>query len=57
VPEPPEGAHTDYDLAAENLRHTLKNALDELGKLSAPELIEQRYEKFRRMGNFAVQRT
>jgi acetyl-CoA carboxylase carboxyl transferase subunit alpha len=55
VPEPPEGAHMDYDLAAENLRLTLRNALDELGKLSASELIEQRYEKFRHMGNFAVQ--
>ena len=55
VPEPPEGAHTDYDLAAENLRLTLRNALDELTRLSAPELIEQRYEKFRRMGNFSVQ--
>lgn len=55
VPEPPEGAHMDYDLAAENLRLTLRDALSELTKLSGPELIEQRYDKFRRMGNFAVE--
>jgi acetyl-CoA carboxylase carboxyl transferase subunit alpha len=54
VPEPSEGAHTDYDVAAGNLGKTLRKALDELSPLSGQDLIEQRYEKFRRMGNFAV---
>lgn len=52
VPEPPEGAHTDPDRAAANLGHTLRAALDQLEALTPPELIEQRYTKFRQMGNF-----
>jgi acetyl-CoA carboxylase carboxyl transferase subunit alpha len=52
VPEPPEGAHTDPDTAAANLRETLRAALDQLQALSPEELIEQRYTKFRQMGNF-----
>ena len=52
IPEPPEGAHTDPDGAAASLRETLRSALDQLEPLSAEELIEQRYNKFREMGNF-----
>jgi acetyl-CoA carboxylase carboxyl transferase subunit alpha len=52
VPEPPEGAHTDPDAAASNLRETLRAALDQLETFSSEELIEQRYKKFRQMGNF-----
>jgi acetyl-CoA carboxylase carboxyl transferase subunit alpha len=52
VPEPPGGAQEDHDRAAELLRQTLRGALSELSNLSPAELIEQRYEKFRSMGNF-----
>ncbi len=52
VPEPGEGAHADPDAAAESLRLTLQEAVDELASLSATELIEQRYTKFREMGSF-----
>jgi acetyl-CoA carboxylase carboxyl transferase subunit alpha len=52
VPEPPEGAHTDADGAAAFLRDALRTALDELCALTAEELVEQRYAKFRQMGNF-----
>ncbi|MBI1898339.1 MAG: acetyl-CoA carboxylase carboxyltransferase subunit alpha [Acidobacteria bacterium] len=52
IPEPGEGAHTDHDAAAELLRQTLRSALAELSRLSPQQLIEDRYEKFRRMGNF-----
>lgn len=52
VPEPGEGAHTDYEQAAAFVRDTLRQALDELSRLSPEELVEQRYTKFRRMGNF-----
>ncbi len=52
IPEPGEGAHTDWDAAAAIVRKTLREALDELSRLSPEQLIEQRYEKFRRMGNF-----
>ncbi len=52
IPEPGEGAHTDWDAAAAMVRETLRKALDELTPLSPEELVQQRFEKFRRMGNF-----
>jgi len=52
VPEPGEGAHTDMDQAAENLRLTLRAALAELRALDPAHLVEARYQKFRRMGSF-----
>lgn len=52
VPEPPEGAHMDADAAAQFLRSTLKQALDELSGLPPERLIEERYAKFRQMGGF-----
>jgi len=52
VPEPPEGAQTDPDAAAELLRTVLRQALSEFTGRSAEELIEERYTKFRQMGNF-----
>ena len=52
VKEPGEGAHEDPDGAAESLRVTLSAALTELGSLSAQQLIDDRYQKFRRMGSF-----
>ena len=55
VPEPAEGAHADPDAAAENVRTALRQALSELNGLSATELIEQRYAKFRGMGNYFIE--
>lgn len=52
VPEPEGGAQNDHDRAAELLRETLRTSLAELGKLSAKDLVDQRYEKFRKMGSF-----
>ena len=52
IPEPADGAHTDYDAAAEMVREVLRPALADLLKLSAKDLIDQRYEKFRKMGSF-----
>jgi len=52
ISEPAEGAHTDADKAAEFVRETLRTALAELGKMSPQELIDDRYNKFRRMGDF-----
>jgi acetyl-CoA carboxylase carboxyl transferase subunit alpha len=52
IPEPAEGAHTDPDGAAAALRETLRAALEQLDPLSPEELVEQRYTKFRAMGNF-----
>jgi acetyl-CoA carboxylase carboxyl transferase subunit alpha len=52
IPEPPGGAQEEYDLAAQLLQQTLTATLIELSGLSSAQLIEQRYEKFRTMGNF-----
>jgi acetyl-CoA carboxylase carboxyl transferase subunit alpha len=50
VPEPNGGAHSDPARAAELLAPTIERALRELQKLKVPQLLEERYKKFRRMG-------
>ena len=52
VPEPPGGAQENPEAAAENLRRELARRLDELSTMTAEQLVEHRYTKFRRMGNF-----
>jgi acetyl-CoA carboxylase carboxyl transferase subunit alpha len=52
VPEPGDGAHEDWDAAAELLRKALVARLAELDGLTADQVVEHRYAKFRRMGNF-----
>jgi acetyl-CoA carboxylase carboxyl transferase subunit alpha len=52
VPEPEGGAQQDWDQAAQLLAEALRTAMQSLAGLSAEELINQRYEKFRQMGNF-----
>ena len=52
VPEPEGGAQNDYDVAADFLRETLRSSLHDLSRLSPKQLVDQRYEKFRKMGNF-----
>jgi len=52
VEEPGEGAHVEPDQASFHLGNTLVQALDELAPLSADDLVNQRYDKFRKMGNF-----
>ncbi len=52
VQEPAEGAHTDSNQAAESVKETIRKALAELAPLSRQALIDERYHKFRRMGNF-----
>jgi len=52
IEEPAEGAHTDPNRAAELVKETIQKALAELSPLSSRELIDDRYDKFRRMGSF-----
>ncbi|PYT22726.1 MAG: acetyl-CoA carboxylase carboxyl transferase subunit alpha [Acidobacteria bacterium] len=52
IPEPLGGAQEDPEGAAELMRSKINQALKELGRFSANELVQQRYMKFRRMGNF-----
>jgi acetyl-CoA carboxylase carboxyl transferase subunit alpha len=55
IPEPSGGAHEDPDGAAQCLKLALQKSLAELTRLSADELVQQRYTKFRKMGNFFTQ--
>jgi acetyl-CoA carboxylase carboxyl transferase subunit alpha len=52
VPEPPGGAHSDPAAAAELLGDAIERALREVQRLRGPELLDQRYNKFRKMGVF-----
>jgi acetyl-CoA carboxylase carboxyl transferase subunit alpha len=52
IPEPVGGAHENYDEAARLLKEHLARTIDELSVLSREEIVQQRYEKFRIMGNF-----
>jgi acetyl-CoA carboxylase carboxyl transferase subunit alpha len=52
VNEPEGGAQENADVAAENLRHVLRLHLTDLARLTPDQLVEQRYTKFRNMGNF-----
>jgi acetyl-CoA carboxylase carboxyl transferase subunit alpha len=52
IPEPPGGAHADPNAAAELLAPSMEKAVRELQKLKPPQLVEERYKKFRRMGVF-----
>jgi len=55
VPEPVGGAHEDADEAARLLKARLVKSLGELSGLSCNEVVQQRYRKFRTMGNFFEQ--
>ncbi len=52
IPEPPGGAQENADAAAEALRISLRKSLAELSTLTTNEVVQQRYTKFRKMGNF-----
>lgn len=52
VAEPGEGAHEDWDGAAQMLGDAFEQNLSDLLGLSGPELVEDRYRKFRLMGAF-----
>lgn len=51
VSEPTGGAHRSPQMAADQLKKTLGRELKGLEKTKVEKLLEQRYEKFRKMGN------
>ena len=53
VPEPLGGAHHDLTASAAAVSSAILKALDELEKKSLPDLLEERYAKFRKMGIFS----
>ncbi len=50
IAEPDGGAHNNPDATAANLKAALVAALDEFGSQPIDKLLEQRFEKFRRIG-------
>ena len=56
VPEPPGGAHRDWDEAARLLRAALRASLGEVRGLSPERLVSDRAEKFRRLGAYEEER-
>ena len=50
--EPKGGAHHDHMQAAENLRHAVTTQIHNLQQLSMEELLDQRYQKFRKYGEW-----
>ncbi len=55
IPEPPSGAHTDPQRAAELVKAEIVAALEELQKLPVDQLLVERLEKYRVMGEFDEQ--
>ena len=51
IPEPMGGAHTQYDLTADTIKSALLRHLNEL-KVPIPTLLENRYQRFRKLGIF-----
>jgi acetyl-CoA carboxylase carboxyl transferase subunit alpha len=50
IPEPPGGAHWNYDEAAANLKAYIKPIFEKLKKIDPQKRIDQRIEKFNKMG-------
>jgi acetyl-CoA carboxylase carboxyl transferase subunit alpha len=57
VPEPIGGAHTNHEVAATLLDMPLERALREVSALESNARLEQRYQKFRRMGDVGLTET
>ncbi|HEX6200728.1 MAG TPA: acetyl-CoA carboxylase carboxyltransferase subunit alpha [Thermoanaerobaculia bacterium] len=52
IPEPLGGAHTDHAETARRVGDTVDAALTELEALEPPQLLDQRYRRFRALGVF-----
>lgn len=52
IPEPLGGAHRNYKEAAENVREAVMRNLRELKTMSVEDMLEERYQKLRKIGVF-----
>src|SRR2546429_8796686 len=57
IPEPEGGAHRDYDSVAANVGRALRQAVKQVSEIPIAELLEIRYQKFRRLGVFTEGKT
>ena len=54
VPEPIGGAHTNHELATSLLDAALERTLADVWAMDAASRLQQRYQKFRQMGNVGI---
>ncbi len=52
IPEPLGGAHRDVDATARNIKHSLLEGLEYLTQLPTDKLLEDRYQRLMRYGEF-----
>jgi len=52
IPEPPGGAHVDFEQTFKNVDKELNHTLKKLEKMSVEARLKARYEKFRKIGVF-----
>ncbi|OBA06187.1 acetyl-CoA carboxylase carboxyltransferase subunit alpha [Paenibacillus polymyxa] len=52
VPEPKGGAHRNYEVTAAAIKELLERHLADLANMSCDELREDRYQKFRKIGQY-----
>jgi len=50
IPEPPGGAHIDYEQTFKNVDKVLSQTLKKLQQKSPEEMLEERYQKFKKIG-------
>ncbi len=53
IPEPVGGAHRNYDEAAKILQEKIEAELKELTAIPTDELLEKRYQRYRKIGHWA----
>lgn len=56
IPEPAGGAHANYEEAASLLSKELRRHLDELRAMSLSAMMDERYEKFRKMAQYYTEK-
>lgn len=54
IPEPQGGAHRNYEEQSNTIAKAIAKHLNELEQMTAEELIEDRYLKFRKIGHFRM---
>ena len=54
VPEVPGGAHTDPAEQARIVGDVLERQFDELAEMGPEDLVRDRYDRFRRLGEFQI---
>lgn len=52
IKEPKEMNEEDFEKVVKNIKKEIQNSISEIKKLTKEEIVEERYQKFRNMGEF-----